>query len=105
MQNLKLIGYKIKEIRKKKKISQEKLAEMISMNHRSIIRLENVHNTPTLETLEKIAQALNVNITDFFEVDSIDSREELIKEINSIIEKLNDNELKTFYKTIYHFYN
>ncbi len=103
MQNLKLIGNKIKEIRKAKKISQEKLAEMISMNHRSIVRLENSHNVPTLDTLEKIAKALNVNITDFFETQDVQNREKIIEEINALFVMMDDKKLKTFYKAVYHF--
>ena len=63
-----LIGLKIKEIRKKKKISQEKLAEMVSMSHRSIVRLENLHTIPTIETLEKMYEVrypLYKEIADF----------------------------------------
>ena len=57
MTDLNHIGTKIKEIRKRKKISQEKLAELVSMNNRSILRIENQQNLPTLETLAKIAAA------------------------------------------------
>ena len=67
MFEISLIGKKIKKIRKQKKISQEKLAEMISMNHRSIVRIENAQVVPTLETLGKIAEVLDVKIADFFD--------------------------------------
>ena len=98
-----LIGLKIKEIRKKKKISQEKLAEMVSMSHRSIVRLENLHTIPTIETLEKIADALNVDITAFFETETIKTRQQITNEINKIITSMTDEDLKTLYKAIYHF--
>lgn len=100
---LELIGPKIKEIRKRKKISQEKLAEMVDMNHRSIVRLENSYSKPSLETLNKIAKALNVKITDFFETETIKSRTEIIKDIQKCIDSMNDDELKMFYKAAYYF--
>lgn len=103
MFDLKLIGIKIKEIRKRKKISQEKLAEIVSMNHRSIVRLENNHSVPQLETLEKIAEALGVSISDFFENKPLGSRDEIIKDINSCLSSMNDDELKTFYQAVYYF--
>lgn len=105
MTDLKHIGAKIKEIRKKKKISQEKLAELVSMNNRSILRIENQHNIPTLETLEKIAQVLEVPITDFFEMPTALTRKEIIKNINSMLEQMDEKELQTFYKAVYHFYH
>lgn len=104
MSNINLIGAKIKEIRRAKKISQEKLAEIISMNHRTINRIENCHTIPTLETLDKIAKALNVKITDFFETDSVESRENIIKNITSIIDRLEECELRNFYKAVCNFF-
>jgi transcriptional regulator with XRE-family HTH domain len=103
MNNLKLIGPKIKEIRKKQGISQEKLAEMTAVHHQTIIRIENSHTIPTIETLNKIATALKVNINDFFETQHLQSREEIIANINKTLEEMSDDDLKSFYKAIYHF--
>lgn len=105
MENIELIGLKIKEIRKKKKISQEALAEMVNMNHRSIVRLENQHSIPTIDTLDRIAKALDVNIVDFFATETTKSRIDIIKNINVFMEKMSDDELKNFYKAIYYFIN
>ena len=104
MADLNHIGTKIKEIRKRKKISQEQLAELVFMNNRSILRIENQQNLPTLETLAKIAEVLGVPITDFFEGSSPQNRQEVIANVNALMEKMNDKELQTFYKAIYHFY-
>ena len=76
---------------------------MVSMNHRSIVRLENSHSQPTIETLEKIANALDININDFFETELIKSRQEILEDIKLCLESMDENELKTFYKAIYHF--
>lgn len=105
MYNSELIGKKIKEIRKSKKISQEKLAEMVAMNTRSILRLENAQSSPTLETLEKVADALNVDIKVFFETETLESRSAILENINNSLNKMSDSELKTFYKAVYHFIN
>lgn len=103
MFNLELIGKKIKEIRKRKKISQEALAEMVKMNARSILRLENAKTLPTLETLKRIATALSVDISDFFETNSFKCREDIIKDVNSCLISMSDDELKIFYKAVYNF--
>ena len=105
MYNSKLIGKKIKEIRKSKNISQEKLAEMVSMNTRSILRLENAQSSPTLETLEKVAEALNVDIKVFFETETLESRNVILQNINTALNEMSDSELKTFYKAVYNFIN
>lgn len=103
MYNLESIGLKIKEIRKLKKISQEKLAEMVSMNTRSILRLENAQNIPTIETLGKIAKALNVSIADFFETQTTKNKDEIIEDINKCLLTMKTEELKNFYKAVYYF--
>lgn len=105
MDNIKYIGTKIKEIRKKKQISQERLAELVAMNLRSINRIENQHNIPTLETLEKIAQVLGVSITDFFEMPTALTRKEIVDNINTMMAQMDEKELQTFYKAVYHFYH
>ena len=104
MKDLNYIGIKIKEIRKRKKVSQERLAELVSMNTRSIIRIENRKNLPTLETLAKIAEVLEVSISDFFEASTPINKQEVIDNINMLMKKMDDKELQTFYKAIYHFY-
>lgn len=102
--DISLIGEKIKEIRRSKKISQEKLAEMISMNHRTINRIENCHTMPTLDTLDKIAVALNVNLSDFFQTQTLKSRDEITQDIINILSRSSDKELRTFYRAVYNFF-
>ncbi|MFH1326457.1 MAG: helix-turn-helix transcriptional regulator [Candidatus Falkowbacteria bacterium] len=53
------IAMKINELRKKKKISQAKLAEKIGMKQSAIGRIEIGEQNLTIETLSKIASALN----------------------------------------------
>ncbi len=103
MYNLKAVGLKIKEIRKNKKISQEKLAELVSMNIKSIIRLENAQGSPSVETLFRISEALEVKITDLFENQEFKNRTEIICDINDCINLMDDAELKKFYKTVYYY--
>lgn len=103
MYNLELTGTIIKKIRKKCKMSQEELAEKISMNTRSILRLENAKTVPTLETLYKIAKALDVDISDFFKTEAFEDKETIISDINNCIKKMNEEDLRKFYKAVYHY--
>lgn len=105
MFDLELIGARIKELRRNKKLSQEELAEIIDVNFRTIQRIETGCNIPSLETLVKLTQALGVDIKDLFTTEHFKSREEILNSINEIANKLSDEELKSFYKAIYAFYN
>lgn len=57
-------GLRIKEIMQEKGITQKKLAEDIGVAEISLSR--SLRGNPTLDTLERIATALNVPITELF---------------------------------------
>lgn len=59
-------GSNVRTIRKKKNIRQEKLAEQISRQPRTIIDIEAGRRNPTLKTIYKIAKALQVDVADLF---------------------------------------
>lgn len=53
----------VKRLRKKMKISQEKLARLANVSNNTIINIEaGKQDNPTIETLKKIAKALNAPI-------------------------------------------
>lgn len=57
-------GEKIKEIRKSKGLTQKKLAELCNMYESQIRKYESGSVHPKIETLQKIADALCVPVTD-----------------------------------------
>ena len=58
------VGQKIKELRKKKGLSQEELAEFAKVNLRTIQRIENDESEPRGKTLSLICEVLNINLED-----------------------------------------
>ena len=61
------IGKKIREIRKKKGLSQEDLAESAKLNLRTIQRIENNESEPRGKTLNLICEVLNINAEDILD--------------------------------------
>ncbi len=61
------IGKKIKEVRKKKGLSQEELAEFAKVNLRTIQRIENNENEPRGKTLNLICNVLDINVEDILD--------------------------------------
>jgi transcriptional regulator with XRE-family HTH domain len=57
------VAREIKRLRRKKKLSQETLADLAGLHVNTIRRLETLRYDPTLSTLNKIAQALGVRLT------------------------------------------
>ncbi len=94
------LGLKIKELRKRAKLSQEKFSEMIEMNPRQIVRIENGESFPTAENLEKIASTLNVSPQELFYNEAYISDEILKEEIKKSLDNLNSKELRMIFTVI-----
>ena len=59
------IAKNIKKLRQSMKLSQDKLSKIADVSYNSIIKLETGGITnPTIETLQKIAKALEVQVDD-----------------------------------------
>jgi transcriptional regulator with XRE-family HTH domain len=60
------IGQKVKELRESRSLTIKKLSEMVECTSSLISQLERGKTDPSISMLKKIAEALNVNIIDFF---------------------------------------
>ena len=56
------IGCRIKEARKKKGITQDRLAEVCGISRVMVARYETDSNMPQVDTLKKIADVLGVSV-------------------------------------------
>jgi transcriptional regulator with XRE-family HTH domain len=59
------IGSKISSIRKSKGISQRKLAQKANLSQSFISHLENGCRNPTINSLQKISNGLNIPLNEF----------------------------------------
>lgn len=62
-----LLGARVKELRKRKNLSQEKLAEEIGIDPKHLSRIEVGRSYPSINTLEKLASVLDVELKDLFD--------------------------------------
>ena len=59
------IGKNLKKIRQEKSISQDRLSKLADLSMNTVVTVESGANpNPTIETLTKIASALNVRVDD-----------------------------------------
>jgi len=60
------LGKRIKKARKEKHITQQKLAEMVHMHETTISRIETGTINPSVHTINKLAKALKVSMSELF---------------------------------------
>lgn len=63
----KIFGKKVAEMRKMQHLSQEELADRCNIHRTYIGSIERGEKSPTLNTVEKIANGLNVEISIIFD--------------------------------------
>ena len=61
------IGLKVREARLRRSLTQQQLAEEVDKAVETISNIERGHSYTGLETLEKLGQALEIPIREFFE--------------------------------------
>ncbi len=84
-----LLGKRIRELRKTKGISQLDLAFDMDMSMNTISYIELGKISPKIETLQKIAEKLNISMAELFEFSEIQALDKVTrKKIEDISNKL-----------------
>ena len=106
MKLTKNFGKRLKEIRKRKGLSQQQLAELVGMEStNNISKLESGEQLPKKENLEKICEVLFQGLTyettkELFDFGHLKNRSEIIKEITQTLGKLALKDLQYFKRII-----
>lgn len=95
----KLFGERVKNIRKSRKMTQEKLAETIGIEPAHLCKMENGTHFPSLKTLLKLVNVLGMEIEDFFTF-SLNQKNPRYEKLILDIQTLNDKELDFIQKTV-----
>lgn len=92
-----LFGRKVKELRIKKKLSQEELSEMIEIAERNLSKIECGKSFIRAEKIGKLAEALGVTPKDLFDFEYQKDLEEIRSELIGAIQSDNEN-LRLLYR-------
>ena len=98
MDNKKLLGKRIKELRKNAGYTQEKLAELIDIETSSLSGIESGRHFPSLPTIEKIANTLNIEMKTLFDFNHLQPVDKMKADIVNNIDKLDEHKIKFIYK-------
>lgn len=87
------IGEKIRSIRKLKGFTQKRLGELCRIDEANIRKYELGHQNPKLETIKKIAKALDVPLTNLISPEVIEVRKEdaALEALKTILEYIYDD--------------
>lgn len=98
MNNLKLFGKRIKELRKNKRLTQEQLGELVGVDYKQIGNIETGTYFTTMSTLERIAKVLEVEIEELFSFNHNKNKDELLGEINKMLSIADEEKIKLLYR-------
>jgi transcriptional regulator with XRE-family HTH domain len=96
----KLIGERIKLLRKQAGFTQEELAELVRLDARHLSRLEVGRHFPSLDSLERIAEALNVPLAEFFQFPGQETTASLRAYLTRFAKEANEAQLRLAVKAI-----
>lgn len=96
----KKLGLRIRELRLAKNLKQGELADMLNMERSNLTRIESGKQRPNDDNLEKLALTFDVEIKELFDFNHlVKTKEELIDNINTILPKLDKQEVLFIYKS------
>lgn len=88
----KLLGLRIKQLRKNKGFTQFSLGEIIGIDQRQVAYIEGGNCFPSLRTLKRLSDIFNCGIKDLFDYEHLIEDKLSLK--NDIIEKISDTDEK-----------
>jgi len=83
--DLKKLGLRIKELRKKRNLTQEELGESSEMNSKHLSEIERGIVNISVQSLAKIAESLGVPLLVLLDIEHQKSKEELEQEIAKMV--------------------
>ena len=96
----KIIGQRIRNYRTQKGLSQEKLAELAGCHPTYIGQLEHGEKNATLESVEKIASAMGISLSELFDKLGKSCGNNIAAKCYDLVASKNEAEQKQLYKML-----
>ncbi len=101
METKELLGRRIKELRRKRGLTQERLAERANLDVKYVGNIERGKENPTVATLERLAGALSVKMDQLLSFGhQIQGERQLRRRIIQILNKCDEKELQLILRMI-----
>ncbi|MDZ7699905.1 MAG: helix-turn-helix transcriptional regulator [Deltaproteobacteria bacterium] len=100
MDKKQMIGARIREIRTRKGFTQEQLSERMEINPKYLSSIERGNENPTLNTLIKLSESLEVDLGEVFSLIQIEDPGRRKPMITSLLDQADNDQLKLAYKVL-----
>jgi transcriptional regulator with XRE-family HTH domain len=100
MEFKKLVGLRIKELWHSKNMSQEMLADKTEISAKYLSSIERGKENPTLDTLIRLAKALEIEMWEMFDFGHIKSHKELKDSFQRFVRTADEPTLRLAFKII-----
>ncbi|MCE1227503.1 MAG: helix-turn-helix domain-containing protein [Geobacteraceae bacterium] len=95
-----LLGKRIRELRKKAKLTQEQVAELLGIDQKHMSRIELGKSYPSLDRLIKISEVVGVSLPKLFAFDHVKPERELQQQIAEMLIQLESKDLKRVFRIV-----
>ena len=93
-----LLGKRIRSLRRMADLSQEQLAEKAGLSYKYLGEVERGKANVTVDILEKVATALDVEMMDLFDYEHELEGKKLKQKVNAFVREANEKDLKAVYR-------
>jgi transcriptional regulator with XRE-family HTH domain len=101
METREFLGRRLRELRRKKGLTIERLAEKANVDVKYLGDIEREKENPTVAILEKLAAALGVKLSQIFTFEhELRGEKALRRRINQALEKCDEKELQMILKLV-----
>lgn len=95
------LGARLKEIRKARGLTQESLAEKVDLTPQYLSRLEAGHQSPSVETVARLAEALDLELCELFDFGHQGTVKEVRERLRKLIQESNEQKLRLGLKLLH----
>ena len=95
-----LLGKRVRELREKRNLNQQELAEQIGIDQRNLSKIECGVVFPS-KCLDKLSSALGISLTDIFDFEHLDlSTDEKRTVIKAMLDEMDEENITFLYKVV-----
>ena len=95
-----MIGARVKEVRTRKGFTQEELSEKMGINPKYLSSIERGKENPTLNTLIKLSESLDIDLSEIFSFVQIEDPGVSKSMIISLLDEADNEQLKQIFRIL-----